>query len=187
MYFANPANSETNMVKPQFNMAWYNAVLHRVSQIASFMGPSWGPPRSCRPQMGPMLAPWTLLSGREMVQYACIRLLNSQKTPHTAPVRVTKPIFFVPLFPVFQNYKNTHCLYDIKFIFDRCHSCWAAKTPDKYERDLKYSTYISAKSKFPIMEKLASGHLVTPTLDQPSICCEYLWNKKTMLWQDSTV
>ena len=34
-----------------------------VSQIAKFMGPTWGPPGSCRPQMGPMLAPWTLLSG----------------------------------------------------------------------------------------------------------------------------
>ena len=27
------------------------------------MGPTWDPPGSCRPQMGPMLAPWTLLSG----------------------------------------------------------------------------------------------------------------------------
>ena len=27
------------------------------------MGPTWGPPGSYRPQMGPMLAPWTLLSG----------------------------------------------------------------------------------------------------------------------------
>ena len=27
------------------------------------MGPTWGPPGSCRPQMGPMLATWTLLSG----------------------------------------------------------------------------------------------------------------------------
>ena len=26
---------------------------------ARFMGPTWGPPGSCRPQMGPMLAPWT--------------------------------------------------------------------------------------------------------------------------------
>ena len=26
------------------------------------MGPTWDPPGSCRPQMGPMLAPWTLLS-----------------------------------------------------------------------------------------------------------------------------
>ena len=25
-------------------------------------GPTWGPPGSCRPQMGPMLAPWNLLS-----------------------------------------------------------------------------------------------------------------------------
>ena len=33
-------------------------------QITKFMGPTWGPPGSCRPQMGPMLAPWTLLSGR---------------------------------------------------------------------------------------------------------------------------
>ena len=35
----------------------------RITQIAKFTGPTWGPPGSCRPQMGPMLAPWTLLSG----------------------------------------------------------------------------------------------------------------------------
>ena len=33
------------------------------TQITKFMGPTWGPPGSCRPQMGPMLAPWTLQSG----------------------------------------------------------------------------------------------------------------------------
>ena len=33
------------------------------AQIARFMGPAWGPPGSCRSQMGSMLAPWTLLSG----------------------------------------------------------------------------------------------------------------------------
>ena len=27
------------------------------------MGPNWGPTGSCRPQMGPIWAPWTLLSG----------------------------------------------------------------------------------------------------------------------------
>ena len=41
----------------------YDAIMHVASQIAKFMGPTWGPPGSCRPQMGPMLAPWTLLSG----------------------------------------------------------------------------------------------------------------------------
>ena len=30
------------------------------TQIAKFIGPTWGPPGSCRPQMGPMLAPWSL-------------------------------------------------------------------------------------------------------------------------------
>ena len=33
------------------------------SRIEEFMGPIWGPPGSCWPQMGPMLVPWTLLSG----------------------------------------------------------------------------------------------------------------------------
>ena len=28
------------------------------------MGPTWGPSGSCRPQMGSMVAPWTLLSGK---------------------------------------------------------------------------------------------------------------------------
>ena len=37
--------------------------INNPSQIAKFMGPTWGPPWSCRPQMGPMLAPQTLLSG----------------------------------------------------------------------------------------------------------------------------
>ena len=32
------------------------------TQIAKFMGPSWCPPGSWRPQVGPMLATWILLS-----------------------------------------------------------------------------------------------------------------------------
>ena len=44
------------------------------SQMARFMGPTWGPPGSCRPEMGPMFAPWTLLSGL-FVTLQCHRLL----------------------------------------------------------------------------------------------------------------
>ena len=40
-----------------------NQVNTMATQIARFMGATWGPHGSCRPQMGPMLAPWTLLSG----------------------------------------------------------------------------------------------------------------------------
>ena len=33
------------------------------TQRARSMGPTWGPPGSCRPQVSPMLATWALLSG----------------------------------------------------------------------------------------------------------------------------
>ena len=54
----------------RFSIFKYDYLLHRwllcqsalTAQIAKFTGPTWGPPGSCRPQMGPMLAPWTLLS-----------------------------------------------------------------------------------------------------------------------------
>ena len=39
------------------------------------MGPTWVPPGPCRPQMGPMLAPWTLLSGAAMI-YTGVRSWN---------------------------------------------------------------------------------------------------------------
>ena len=42
---------------------WVNNNLNINMIKAKFMGPTWGPPGSCRPQMGPMLAPGTLLSG----------------------------------------------------------------------------------------------------------------------------
>ena len=50
------------------------------------MGPTWGPPESCRPQIGPILAPWTLLSqvlsiwSEEMLFYGAV---NQQRwIPH---------------------------------------------------------------------------------------------------------
>ena len=43
---------------------WFdNTTVIMFTKIAKFMGPTWGPPGSCRPQMCPTLAPWTLLSG----------------------------------------------------------------------------------------------------------------------------
>ena len=37
--------------------------IHKPSLLANFMGPTWGPSGADRTQVGPMLAPWTLLSG----------------------------------------------------------------------------------------------------------------------------
>ena len=62
------------IVKPSFWFADSTVAYHKenweqwlgrneLPQIAKFMGPIWGRLGSCRPQMGPMLAQWTLLSG----------------------------------------------------------------------------------------------------------------------------
>ena len=51
-------------------------------QTARFMGPTWGPPGSCRPQMGPMLAQWTLLPGFLMFLYqSCLFTSTSHLRP----------------------------------------------------------------------------------------------------------
>ena len=42
---------------------WHFRSLYIVTQIVKFIGPTWGPPGTCRPQMGPYWPPWTLLSG----------------------------------------------------------------------------------------------------------------------------
>ena len=43
-------------------LLWEKSTDWRVPQTVKLMGPTWGPPGSYRPQMGPMLVPWTLLS-----------------------------------------------------------------------------------------------------------------------------
>ena len=42
---------------------WYKVQHTESSLIARFMGPTWGPSGADRTQVGPMLDPWTLLSG----------------------------------------------------------------------------------------------------------------------------
>ena len=53
--------------------------LFRWSQIARFMGPTWDPPGADRTQVGPMLAPWILLS--EVISCQDARNGVSQTTP----------------------------------------------------------------------------------------------------------
>ena len=56
----------------------------RVSEqtlIARFMGPTWDPPGSCRPQIGPMLAPWSLLSGDALLANFIIFHFTEVKNP----------------------------------------------------------------------------------------------------------
>ena len=45
------------------NRREWNICTYNVSPIAMFMEPTWGPSGANRTQVGPILAPWTLLSG----------------------------------------------------------------------------------------------------------------------------
>ena len=55
--------SERAFARFEFKMRF-----RQISQIAKFMGQHGSPSGSCWPQMGPMLAPWTLLSGYFIAQ-----------------------------------------------------------------------------------------------------------------------
>ena len=54
-------------------------------------------------------------------------------------------------------------LWSIIFLIFHSKQNNAVETPDRYEHDRKYLTYIFATSKFPVMEKLTNRTLVNPT------------------------
>ena len=54
----------------------------RTSQIARFIGSTWGPPGSCWPQVGPMLSPWILLSGVRMNMRHAFKNITSTSNKH---------------------------------------------------------------------------------------------------------
>ena len=54
---------ECAIVQYQLCSTQENHLISTRSQRAKLIGPTWGPPEFCRPQMGPILAPWALLSG----------------------------------------------------------------------------------------------------------------------------
>ena len=75
-----------------------------IPQITSFTGQTWGPPGSCRPQMGPMLA----LLSRTMnlkhglsqcnVTYSMTMLnVNTHITLHASPSHVSYDVFFASI------------------------------------------------------------------------------------------
>ena len=80
------------------------------SQIARFMGPTWDPPGSCRPQMGPMLAPWTLLSGVIGGWYNVEYIYQSCKISFVQNLFLSSPISLKPISWYCSNCKDIiHC------------------------------------------------------------------------------
>ena len=134
------------------------------------MGPAWGPSGPCRPQTGPMLAPWNLFSGvssdtiysqqysavldgfkalsismyhKVCVAHHSLQSLGNILEHIRACGGVTKPILRSVIFPIFHHRQNTSYLLNITFIFDRCHCSSGALMPVKYENAPKILTGIS--------------------------------------------
>ena len=67
----------SGLTVPQLPKQWLQIGEIR-TQIAKFKGPTWGPPGSCRPQMGPTLAPWTLLSGYYLFHILVVFMISNR-------------------------------------------------------------------------------------------------------------
>ena len=80
---------------------WVQLTTH----IARFMGPTWGPPGSCRPQMGPILAPWTLLSGNTWW------LVHVMALVQTGNKSLPEPMAFQFCDSIWHQYDLKHLLY----------------------------------------------------------------------------
>ena len=86
---------------------------YSITQIARFMRPTWGPPGADRTQVGPMLAPWSLLSG----QLICV---SSPGLPASIPYwHRTSP------FPLFWRQTLHHHRNDLT---DRLFNVWVKST-----------------------------------------------------------
>ena len=74
-----------------------------LSQIARFMGPTWGPPGTDRTQVGPMLAPWSLLSG----------VVNTVIVDGLVPSRIDMMVFvrIHTNWGTQNKFPNSHCAW----------------------------------------------------------------------------
>ena len=82
----------TRVKKP----AKVNSLTCLFTNITNSMGPTWGPPGSCRPQMGPMLAPWTLLL-QHLWSYIFTLLVSSKRATLWLQVTIWCIIKYRPL------------------------------------------------------------------------------------------
>ena len=62
--------------------------------IARFMGLTWGPSGANRTQVGPMLAPWTLLSERFITKTNCCHLMLSDENSFLTIFNYVPQIYF---------------------------------------------------------------------------------------------
>ena len=107
-YRAGPVNLEISLdqisnktFKQDTFLHWSLIIrLYTDTQIAKFMGPTGGPPGSCRPQMGPMLAPWTLFGDQGMA-YSTPVLRHISYSDLTKKKNISRPHGVIKMYEVF--------------------------------------------------------------------------------------
>ena len=83
-----------------FVQPWWSArqsTQWKTNQIAKLIGPTWGPSGAVRTQVGPMFAPWTLLSGKANLRdlIAATGLVISNWIQTSVAVRYKKSISII--------------------------------------------------------------------------------------------
>ena len=117
----------------QWNVGiWWSKELW-ISLIARFMGPTWRPPGSCWPQMGPMLAPWTLLSlssGWDMLIPGWSVYIVQAEQWHSG-----KCLLFMPWMKwgwVKGSHTQRMTLWQTRYVLTGLHHCVGCRCPGAY-------------------------------------------------------
>ena len=106
------------------------------SLIAGFVGPIWGPSGAVNTHVGPMLVPWTLLSGNCLRYFLLLLRILKNKESKAGYFVLTGLLFLI--------------VVEVKSM--------------KYERGLKVLTYNLRITRVSVKQKLINGSLVTITL-----------------------
>ena len=137
-----------------------------MTQIAKFMWPTRGPPGSCRPQIGPMLAPWTLLSG-ECFIWPVIQLFVQQivqaesNAPHDWP--------FMTRFPKWRAGNVERVTISLQHLINMMYGCFALKQSHIISMNRRsYETKSSLSSSFNLQNY--SWFPLAPDPKQPVVC-----------------
>ena len=105
-----------------------------VTLISRFMGPTWGPSGAKRTQVGPMLAPWTLLSGHISNSRNHIPNIFVMKYLNEKGIRVLKEISILILLmsEVSDLRSLAHPNVRSRIIwFDAAYVCWECSSVKK--------------------------------------------------------
>ena len=136
---------ERDLIDPQpFHLWLLPRQYSNHTKVTKFMGPTWGPPGSSRPQMGPMLAPWTLLS-----MYDC----PNSRVPNLKNISVD--LSYVITNDIYKTETRAHNLVHI------------------FEKYIPGIVVVSCRGKIPVdltlVFHVASYHCINTTYNHPWI------------------